>query len=61
MARTAQTRKEKQSITLRHGQPIRNISRTMKVSSSAVSKTIKCYDETGSHEYRHRKGSPRVN
>ena len=32
----------------------------MKVSSSAVTITIKCYDETGSHEDRHRKGTPRV-
>ena len=44
-------------ITLRHeGQSIWKISRTFKVSSSAVSKTIKCYDDTGSHEDRHRNG-----
>jgi transposase len=36
------------------------ISRTLKVSSSAVTKIINCYDETGSHEDRHRKGRPRV-
>jgi hypothetical protein len=50
MAWTAQISKEKrQSITLRHeGQSIQNISRTVKASSSAVAKTIKCYDETGS-------------
>jgi transposase len=36
------------------------MSRTFKVSSSAVAKTIKRYDETGSHEDRHRKGRPRV-
>ena len=63
MARTAQISKEKQQsiITLGHeGQSIRNISRTLKVSSSAVAKTIKCCDETGSHEDRHRKGRPRV-
>jgi transposase len=30
------------------------------VSSSAVAKTIKPYDETGSHEDRHRNGRPRV-
>jgi transposase len=36
------------------------ISRTLKVSSSAVAKTIKRYDGTGSHENRHRKGRPRV-
>ena len=32
----------------------------MKVSSSAVTKTIKRYDETVSHEDHHRKGRPRV-
>ena len=31
-----------------------------KVSSSAVAKTTKRYDETSSHEDRHRKGRPRV-
>ncbi|CDQ69908.1 unnamed protein product [Oncorhynchus mykiss] len=36
------------------------MSRTLKVSSSGVAKTIERYDETGSHEYRHRKGRPRV-
>jgi transposase len=58
MARTAQISKEKrQSITLRHeGQSIRKISRT----ASTVAKNIKCYDETGSHEDRHRNGRPRV-
>ena len=30
------------------------------ISSSAVTKTIKRYGETGSHEDRHRNGSPRV-
>ena len=59
MARTAQISKEKQSIiTLRHeGQSMRNISRTFSF--------LKCsrknhYDETVSHEDRHRKGRPRV-
>jgi transposase len=48
-------------ITLRHeSQSTWNISRTLKVSSSAVSKTIKGYDETGSHEDRHRNGRPRT-
>jgi hypothetical protein len=48
-------------ITLRHeGQSIWNISRTLKYSLSAVTKTIKHYDETGSHEDHHRKGRPRV-
>ena len=63
MARTAQISKEKQQsiISLRHeGRLIWNISRTLKVSSSAVVKTIKRYDETASHEDRHRKGRPRV-
>ena len=32
----------------------------LKVSSSAVAKTIKSNDETGSHEDRHGKGRPRV-
>jgi hypothetical protein len=30
----------------------------LKASSSAVAKTMKSYDETGSHEDRHRKGRP---
>ena len=63
MARRAEISKEKQQsiITLRHGsQLIRKISRTFKVSSSAVAKTIKRYDETGSHEDCHRNGRPRV-
>uniref|UniRef100_A0A8K9UL48 Pleckstrin and Sec7 domain containing 2 n=1 Tax=Oncorhynchus mykiss TaxID=8022 RepID=A0A8K9UL48_ONCMY len=34
--------------------------KTFKVFSSAVTKTIKRYDETDSHEDRHRKGKPRV-
>jgi transposase len=34
------------------------MSRTLKVSASAVAKTIKRYDETGSHEEQHRKGRP---
>jgi transposase len=58
MARTFQISKEKQRsiITLRHeGQSMRNISRTVKISSSEVAKTIKRYDETGSHEDCHRK------
>ena len=63
MARTAQISKEKwQSIiTLRHeGPSIRKMSRTLTVYSSAVAKTIKRYDETGSHEDRHRNRRPRV-
>ena len=63
MARTAQISREKRQsiITLRHeGQSIRIISRTFNVSSNAVAKTIKCYDETGSDEDQHMKGRPRV-
>ena len=63
MARTTQIGKEKRQsiVTLRHeGQSMQNISRTFKVSSSAVAKTIKCCDETGSYEDRQRKGRPRV-
>ena len=63
MARTAQISKEKQQsiITLRQeGQSILTISRTLNVSSSAVAKTIKRYDETGTQEDRHRKGRPRL-
>ena len=63
MARTAQISKEKRQsiITLRHeGQSIWKMSRTFKVSSSAVTKTIQLYDETVSHEDRHRKIRPRV-
>ena len=37
-----------------------NISKTLKVSSSSVAKTINRYDETASHEDRHRKGRPRI-
>ena len=36
------------------------MSRTLKVSSSAVAKTIKRYDETASHEDRHRKEDPEL-
>lgn len=63
MARSAQISKEKRQyiIILRHeGMSIQQISRTLQVSSSEVAKTIKRYDETGSHEDRHSKGRPRV-
>ena len=63
MARTAQISKEKQQsiITLKHeGQSIRKTSRAMKVSSSAVTKTIKRFDKTGSHKDHHRKARPRA-
>ena len=59
MARTNQLSKEKwQSIiTLRtEGQSVWKIAKTLNVSPSAVAKTIKHYDETGSHEDRPRKG-----
>jgi transposase len=39
---------------------MRKISRTLKVSSSAVVKTIKRDGETGSHEDHPSKGRPRV-
>ena len=60
MARKALSKEKRQSIiTLRHeGQSIWKISRTFKVSLSEVAKT-KRYDETGSHEDRHRKGRSR--
>ena len=60
MARTAQIIKDKQQsiITLTHeGQTMQ---KTLKVSSSAVAKTIKGYYETGSHEDGHRNGRPSV-
>ena len=63
MARTALISKEKQQsiIALRHeDESIRKISRTLKVSSSDVAKTIKRYDETGSLEDRQRNGRRRV-
>ena len=60
MARTAQISEEKQQsiITLRHdGQSIQKMSRPF---SSAVAKSIKRYDKTGSHEDHHRNGRLRV-
>ncbi|KAL7874590.1 hypothetical protein SRHO_G00055600 [Serrasalmus rhombeus] len=63
MARKKQLSKEKRVaiITLRNeGQSVRKIGKTLKVSPSAVAKTIKRYKETGSHEDRPRKGRPRV-
>ena len=51
MARTIQISKEKwQSIITWRHHSIQNISRTFKVSSSAVAKTIKRYDETGKED-----------
>ncbi|CAJ0968019.1 unnamed protein product [Ranitomeya imitator] len=63
MARKKQLSKEKRVaiITLRNeGQSVRIIGKTLKVSPSAVAKTIKRYKETGSHEDRPREGRPRV-
>uniref|UniRef100_A0A096M621 Transposase Tc1-like domain-containing protein n=1 Tax=Poecilia formosa TaxID=48698 RepID=A0A096M621_POEFO len=63
MARQKQLSKEKRVaiITLRNeGQSVRKIGKTLKVSPSAVAKTIKHYKETGSHEDRPRKGRPGV-
>ena len=37
-----------------------NLEHFKNISSSAVAKTIKRYDDPGSHEYRHRKGRPKV-
>ena len=58
---------KQREITLHHyfhfitwSQSLQNISRTLKVPSSAVAKTIKRCDETVSHEDRHRKGRPSV-
>ncbi|KAL0196933.1 hypothetical protein M9458_005473, partial [Cirrhinus mrigala] len=42
------------------GQSVRKIAKTLNVSPSAGAKTIKRYDETGSHEDLPRKGRPRV-
>jgi transposase len=52
--------KEREKTLKHESQSIWKISRISKFSSSAVAKTIKRYDETGSHEDRHRKGRPRV-
>ncbi|KAI5086166.1 hypothetical protein C0J45_24088, partial [Silurus meridionalis] len=63
MARKKQLSTEKRVaiITLRNeGQSVRKIGKTLKVSPSAVTKTIKRYKETGSHADRPRKGRPRV-
>ncbi|CAJ0951934.1 unnamed protein product [Ranitomeya imitator] len=63
MARKKQRSKEKRVaiITLRiEGQSVRKIGQTLKVSPSAVAKTIKRYKETGSHEDGLRKGRLRV-
>ena len=64
MARAVQISKEKRQsiIILRYeGPAIWHIRRTFKkVSSSAVAKTIKRCEETGSHEDRHGKGRHRV-
>jgi hypothetical protein len=53
--RASNGKRAEHRTTLNH---IRKMSRTLKVSSSAVAKTIERY-ETGSHEDRDRIGSPR--
>ena len=63
MARKKQLSKEKRVaiITIRNEcQSVWKIGKTLKVSPSAVAKTIKRYKETGSHEDHPRKGRPRV-
>ena len=63
MARTNQLSKEKRVaiITLTNeGQSVRKIAKTLNVSPSAVAKTIKRYNKTGSHEDCPRKRRPRV-
>ena len=50
---------KQRETTFHEGQSMRKISSTLKVSSSAVTKTIKRYEETGSHEDHHRKGKCR--
>jgi transposase len=62
MARTAQISKEKRQsiITLRHEDQSIQKKMTLKVSSSTVAKTIRRYDESGSHEDCHGKGRPKV-
>ena len=53
--------KQQSIIALRHeGQSILKMSRTFKVSSSVVTKTIKRYGETGPHEDHQRKLRCRV-
>uniref|UniRef100_A0AAY4CAQ8 Transposase Tc1-like domain-containing protein n=1 Tax=Denticeps clupeoides TaxID=299321 RepID=A0AAY4CAQ8_9TELE len=61
--KTNQLIKEKRVaiITLRNeGQSVWKIAKTFIVSPSGVAKTIKCYNETGTHEDRPRKGRQRV-
>ena len=48
-------------IIVRHeDQSVWKVSRTLSVSSSASTKTIKCYDETAFHVDRPMKGKPRI-
>ena len=42
------------------GQSVWKIAKALNVSPSAVTTTIKRYDETGSHEDRPRNGGPRA-
>jgi transposase len=60
MMATSEISKEKKQAIITLIQSIQKMSRTLKVSLGAVPKTIKCCDETGSNEDRHRKGRPKV-
>ena len=63
MGKTAQISKEKRqsAITLRNeGQSLRKIARTLQLSVTAVAKTVKRFEQTGTHEDRKRSGRPRV-
>jgi transposase len=58
MARTAQISKEKRQSIITLRQSIRNQSEKFQKFLQVVAKTIKRFNETGSHEERHRKGRP---
>lgn len=63
MAKRTQLSREKREavVTLRkEGQTLRQIAKTLQVSVSAVAKTIKRVEETGTHEDRARSGRPKV-
>ena len=63
MGKTAQISKEKRqsAITLRNeGQSLRKIARTLQLSVTAVAKTVKQFEQTGTLEDRKRSGRPRV-
>lgn len=52
--------KAKRKRQSRQGQPVWKISDILNVSQRAVTKTLKCYKKTSSHEDQHRKRIPRV-